>query len=914
MGCSVDDFWDRVRESQLLTPTQCERQRAALWALRQHASPPDAKMSARWLVKKGMLSPFQARELLAGRVESIILGHYAAHDQIAEGRLRGYFRGTHQPTSHPVLLRIETPAESIGGRFAPGEQGLHSWEAIVHPHVARYYASFWNSDRRVFVFEDLWGESLAEHLGDSGTLAVASACEIVSHVARALSYLHEHGIAHGDLLARHVWLSTSGQVKLLAGPWLEAPILAPTSEAGHGSSGGSRASSSATETLPGLEDPRQWDVLQAYGLLVRLLHGKTGTPKNNASAEKVMATHAERLHRRDDLPVEITQLLSHAADPTWHGRLFNAAYLADVLSPIAGTPSHPPPAPLSPNQVLFEGWLKERQEAPRSDVELEETLPVELSLENSHSAEEDKTRNRAKLLAWPAGTLAVALLCFLLVWPKLTPNTLPEQFGSAVPGQGNSRVTQTPPNRIIRNQGNPAENPPRNPQSVDDDEHSFWPSPTNGEPLSLAYVAPGAALILAWRPRDMLATEEGWRLLQALAWCGWDVPAVLKPLFGPLEEIDHLLVSLYPTETGLPEITLRVRRDDGSWPKEVPLPNENAVEARRDHSGSEEWRFHFPPREEGKLLVWGSAERINEIIQTESAPRLRRQMQQLLAATDSRRQVTLLLAPDFLSSHGREMLSGALGRIHQILESFLPAEVPAMAVSAHLDQSLFLELQFIPASHQYAEAVRQEILARLSSASGQLASQLANVEDAEPGAPLLRRFPDMVRVLSEQSRARATDQRIMLRAYLPPPAAHNLLLGSGLYLARQEGNSASRPDPGRVPDPTRSLEEILAQRMTLSFPRETLETALQQFTEVSGLQVRIKGSDLAQVGITKNHMFALDARDAPAKSVLLEILSHADAAERLVAIAASGDGESDAPGIVVTTRQAAERGQETILE
>jgi hypothetical protein len=104
---------------------------------------------------------------------------------------------------------------------------------------------------------------------------------------------------------------------------------------------------------------------------------------------------------------------------------------------------------------------------------------------------------------------------------------------------------------------------------------------------------------------------------------------------------------------------------------------------------------------------------------------------------------------------------------------------------------------------------------------------------------------------------------------------------------------------------------------TLSFPKETLEKALEMLSMDLKIPLQIAGRDLQLEGITKNQTLSLDLRDRKAGDILVAILrqanpdrtatSAADPRQKLVFVI-RGDA------IIVTTRSAAAQRNEELPE
>jgi hypothetical protein len=149
-------------------------------------------------------------------------------------------------------------------------------------------------------------------------------------------------------------------------------------------------------------------------------------------------------------------------------------------------------------------------------------------------------------------------------------------------------------------------------------------------------------------------------------------------------------------------------------------------------------------------------------------------------------------------------------------------------------------------------------------------------------------------------------------------------MGAELLMTQADG-AAVRDGLGTGPanrvDATGTLDERLAAPMSLAFPRESLEGALELWSAESGVAAAIDGPAFQAAGITRNQSLELDLRDRPAGEVLVEILrranpdrtaaSAADPRQSVVYVVepAAADREpTDGAGgsrIIVTTRAAA---------
>jgi hypothetical protein len=174
---------------------------------------------------------------------------------------------------------------------------------------------------------------------------------------------------------------------------------------------------------------------------------------------------------------------------------------------------------------------------------------------------------------------------------------------------------------------------------------------------------------------------------------------------------------------------------------------------------------------------------------------------------------------------------------------------------------------------------------------------------------LVLRLPTMLRTVIDQMRSGAEGKGVVLNAYLPRQAGHNIALATELALAQTPGAAVAvagpaAPTAGAAAAAPAGALGKLEQKITLVFARDTLEKSIQMIADEVGTPMDIIGPDLQLEGITKNQSFALEARDKSAREVLLEILGKANPDGKLVYIVRPEDGVET---ILVTTRAAVEK-------
>jgi hypothetical protein len=444
-----------------------------------------------------------------------------------------------------------------------------------------------------------------------------------------------------------------------------------------------------------------------------------------------------------------------------------------------------------------------------------------------------------------------------------------------------------------------------------EDAAPLWMSPTSGKPMSWAYLPPQAEIVLTVRPRQLLNHSEGKRLGAAMGPRGALIQAAAEEAIGmPLHEVEQLTVAW--TKTG------------GKWHAAyVVRPTESGTEAQPNqwnrfekatHGDATYYvsgeRAYFASEVDGKLFVVADSAQIRELIDAgEKSVPLWREMAQLVRASDADRMCTLVFSKNALIVEAEAaFVEQDLAELHDAIAGLFPEEYRGASISLHLDEDFYVELQLVPdpQTSNAPEFVRvfRDRIERLP----------LNVEDyvsrigLDPyGGRVLIRLGAMARFVEQQLRLGAESDRVVLNAYLPAIAAHNLALGTELALVQQHPTAAARPTE-QSDSPTGggnslSVAERLRRPITVVQTGDTLERALDTISAEIGIPIKISGGDFVSEGITRNNRFDLDIRDTAAEEAIVAALLKASPQGKLVyVVRPEAGGEAS---ILVTTRAAA---------
>lgn len=189
---SVDRFLASLRTSRLLSHQQIE-------------SIPDLETSsaqacAQRLVERGMLTSYQAEQLVRGDADHLILGQYRILEPLGAGGMGQVFRAEHQLMRRQVALKIMSTRlvsdEAACQRF---HQEVQLVAQLRHPNIVMAYDADEDHGLHFFVMEFVSGADLEQIVQEYGPLPIPFACECIRQAALGLHHAHEHGLVHCDI-------------------------------------------------------------------------------------------------------------------------------------------------------------------------------------------------------------------------------------------------------------------------------------------------------------------------------------------------------------------------------------------------------------------------------------------------------------------------------------------------------------------------------------------------------------------------------------------------------------------------------------------------------------------------------------------------------------------------------------------
>ena len=224
----VARFRETALASGLLQPGQVEAaEREVRLILDEAASEPVAwdQAVADKLVAQGLLTKFQAREMLVGR-RRFRLGQYTVLDELGRGGMGQVFRAEHAMMGREVALKVLPRAKSTPEYEAAFQREIRVLARLDHEHLVRALDAGHDAKVYYLVTELVPGLDLRRQVLKYGPLDELAAASVITQAAQGLAYSHEQGLVHRDVKPGNLLVTQEGRVKVLdlglAGSMLDA--------------------------------------------------------------------------------------------------------------------------------------------------------------------------------------------------------------------------------------------------------------------------------------------------------------------------------------------------------------------------------------------------------------------------------------------------------------------------------------------------------------------------------------------------------------------------------------------------------------------------------------------------------------------------------------------------------------------
>ena len=337
-ACEEEAIRKEVR-SLLDTETQAEELFGRLAAALPDAG--DEEPSSRDPPTQGLRTPDPLD------LEGETVGRYVVETHLGGGGMGVVYKARDPELDRPVALKFLPP------HLAASEEGEQRFvrearaaSALDHPHIATIYEIATSEAGHRFIAMAYYeGETLKETLAREGTLPVEETIRYAKQIAAALAQAHDADIVHRDVKPANMMVTASDEVKLLDFGLAKAAADTRLTEPGHQLG---TAAYMSPEQATGKPVGPPSDLWAVGVVLYEML---TGTrPFTGERAPAVLRAILEEapppLHeQRDDVPLELSQLVGQCLEKAPENRPASAARLLQALQAVR-TESGPPHAPI----------------------------------------------------------------------------------------------------------------------------------------------------------------------------------------------------------------------------------------------------------------------------------------------------------------------------------------------------------------------------------------------------------------------------------------------------------------------------------------------------------------------------------------------------------------------------------------
>jgi eukaryotic-like serine/threonine-protein kinase len=132
---------------------------------------------------------------------------YVIERELGGGGMARVFLATEKALARRVVIKVLAPelAQSVSAdRF---RREIQLAAGLQHPHITPLLTAGRVGDLLFYTMPFVEGESLRTRLDREGELSIPDTVRLLSEIARALSYAHQHGIVHRDIKPGNILLA-----------------------------------------------------------------------------------------------------------------------------------------------------------------------------------------------------------------------------------------------------------------------------------------------------------------------------------------------------------------------------------------------------------------------------------------------------------------------------------------------------------------------------------------------------------------------------------------------------------------------------------------------------------------------------------------------------------------------------------
>jgi serine/threonine-protein kinase len=210
---ALSGFLQAIRSSSILSGPQLERVEAEAAEAGDAAEP--SEFAAR-LVKEGLLTEFQAKQILKGKTQGLVFGRYVILDVLGRGAMARVYKAWHRMMGRVVAIKILDAKYVANPRsLARFHREMQLVGRLDHPNVVRAFDADRVGENYFIAMEYSPGQSLGDLLQEKGALPPADVVFFAAQAADGLAHAHAQGVLHRDIKPSNMLLTDARKLKIL---------------------------------------------------------------------------------------------------------------------------------------------------------------------------------------------------------------------------------------------------------------------------------------------------------------------------------------------------------------------------------------------------------------------------------------------------------------------------------------------------------------------------------------------------------------------------------------------------------------------------------------------------------------------------------------------------------------------------
>jgi serine/threonine protein kinase len=208
-----DELLALIRKSELVPVERLETFIQQIMASEMALTP---KKILALFVGAGLLSHFQAEQLLLGKWRGFTIGKYRVLERLGSGGMGTVYLCEHMVVRRKVAIKVLPISQSDNpvalGRFY---REARAAGVLDHPNLVKAHDVDQEGGMHYLIMDYVDGANLQEIVTRFGPLAVSRAVHYIRQAALGLQHAHQAGLVHRDIKPANILVDRGGTVRVL---------------------------------------------------------------------------------------------------------------------------------------------------------------------------------------------------------------------------------------------------------------------------------------------------------------------------------------------------------------------------------------------------------------------------------------------------------------------------------------------------------------------------------------------------------------------------------------------------------------------------------------------------------------------------------------------------------------------------